>query len=77
MKRSEANKQTEAQLQAWAMRNHDPGALTCVPVVMISSLCGGRPGITINIANGMKLEDVMKVLTVASEQVRKQMEAAN
>ena len=73
MKKSEANKASAAQLNLWAERNRQPGTLPCVPVILINSLTGAKSGLVINIAHGMSLENTIKLLKVATDQVSKQM----
>lgn len=73
MKKSEANKASKIQLANWWDRNRDPGTMPCVPVILINSLAGDKTGIVINLANGMSLENTLKLLRVAQEQVEKQM----
>lgn len=75
MRKSESNKISETQLAIWIQRNRDPGTLPCVPVVLINSLAGDKPGIVLNLAKEMPLSAAHKFLTVAAEQVKKQMEA--
>lgn len=69
MKKAEAAKIATAQLAEWQDRNRQPGVLPCIPIIMISSLCGEKPGITINLNNRMPLKDVAQILKAASEQV--------
>jgi hypothetical protein len=69
MKRAEATKIANAQIAEWQERNREPGVLPCIPIIMISSLCGEKPGITINLNNKMPLKDVATILKAASEQV--------
>jgi hypothetical protein len=69
MKKSEANRIAEAQIKEWQERNREPGVLPSIPIIMISSLCGERPGITINLNNKMPLADVVQILKATSEQV--------
>lgn len=69
MKKAEAQRIATAQLKEWQDRNREPGVLPCIPIIMISSLCGDRPGITINLCKGMPLDDVVKILKAAQEQV--------
>ena len=74
MTKFESNRATAVQLNLWKQRNRGVGTLPCVPVVLINSLTGEKPGIVLNIAHGMSLENTIKVLTVACDQVKKQME---
>lgn len=69
MKKSEANKIAEAQLAEWSERNRDPGVLPCIPVILINSLCGDKPGISMNIVKQIPLTDIAKILKAAVEQV--------
>jgi hypothetical protein len=69
MTKSAARKISDAQIAEWQERNREPGVLPCIPIIMISSLCGARPGITINLNNRMPLKDVALILKAASEQV--------
>jgi len=69
MKKAEANQIATAQIKEWLTRNREPGVLPCVPIIMISSLTGEKPGITINLNNKMPLKDVATILKAASEQV--------
>lgn len=74
VKKSESVKASDAQLKIWRERNTEPGTLPCIPVIMINSLTGTQSGIVINIAKGMSLDNTLKLLKVAAEQVQKQME---
>lgn len=69
MTKSEARKITKAQLDEWQERNREPGVLPCIPIILISSLTGDKPGITLNLNNRMPLKDVAQILKAASEQV--------
>lgn len=69
LRKSEVQKITEAQLAEWQDRNRQPGVLPCIPIILISSLCGDKPGITINLNSRMALKDVAQILKAASEQV--------
>lgn len=69
MKRTEANALTEAQIAEWLERNREPGVLPCVPIIMISTLCGSKPGINVNLNKNMPLKDVAQILKAASNQV--------
>jgi len=69
MKKSVANRLATEQIKEWLTRNREPGVLPCIPIIMISSLTGARPGITINLNNKMPLKDVATILKAASEQV--------
>lgn len=71
MKKSEANRIAAAQLKEWMERNRDPGALPSIPVILISSLYGGKPGISINLCKNMPLTDVATILKAAYDQVDK------
>lgn len=75
VRKSEANRISETQLAIWIERNRDPGTLPCVPVVLINTLAGDKPGIVLNLAKDMPLSAAHRFLTVAAEQVQKQMEA--
>lgn len=74
MKRSEANSLTNAQIAEWLERNREPGVLPCIPIIMISTLCGSKPGITVNLNKNMPLKDVASILKAASEQVEAAMQ---
>jgi len=74
MRKSEANLIAAAQLVEWTERNRFPGTLPCVPVILINSLCGKQSGIVMNLAKGMSLNDTLKLLKVATEQVEKQIQ---
>lgn len=74
MRKSEANKISDAQLNIWADSNRDPGTMPCIPVILINTLAGDKPGIVLNLAKGMSMEIALKFLMAATEQVQKQME---
>lgn len=69
MNRSQANKIAKAQVDEWLERNREPGVLPSIPVILISSLCGNKPGITLNLNNRMPLTDVVMILKAAAKQV--------
>lgn len=69
VKKSEANKISEATLAEWKERNKDPGVLPAIPVIMISSLCGDKPGISLNMVKQIPLSDIALILKAAHEQV--------
>ena len=74
MTKFESNRASAIQLNLWKDRNRKPDTLPCVPVILINSLTGEKTGLAINIAHGMSLENTLKLLKVATEQVSKQME---
>lgn len=67
--RSEANKVTDSTLAEWKERNRDPGVLPCIPVILINSLCGDKPGISLNMVNQIPLSDIALILKAAHERV--------
>lgn len=69
MKRSEIKRLTNAQLKEWADKNSSPGALPCVPIILINSLAGDKPGITMNMTTQIALPDIAKFLRAAADQV--------
>ncbi len=69
LRKSEVNKLADAQISEWQQRNREPGVLPCIPIIMISSLTGEKPGITLNLCKRMALKDVAQILKAASEQV--------
>ena len=69
MRRSEAKKITNAQLQQWAEKNAEPGALPCIPIILINSLTGDKPGITMNMTPHIALPDIAQFLMAALAQV--------
>lgn len=69
MKKSEANKIAHATLAEWAERNKDPGVLPAIPVILINSLCGDKPGISLNLVKQIPLADIALILRAALEQV--------
>lgn len=77
MRKSEANRASKAQLDLWLERNKEPGTLPCVPVILINSLTGEKTGIVLNIAHGMSIENTLKLLKVAVEQVENQMKVVH
>ncbi len=74
MKRAEANKITKAQFKQWADKNSDPGALPCIPIILINSLTGDKPGITMNITPHIALPDIAQFLRAAVCQVEAKIE---
>jgi len=50
-------------------RNSSPGALPCIPIILINSLCGDKPGITINMVKQIALPDIRDILKSAITQV--------
>lgn len=75
MKRAEVNALADAQIAEWRERNREPGVLPCIPIIMINTLAGEKPGITVNLNKNMPLADVAQILKAASEQVEKAMES--
>lgn len=73
VKRAEVNALADAQIAEWQNRNREPGVLPCIPIIMISTLAGDKPGITVNLNKNMPLKDVALILKAASEQVEKAM----
>ena len=73
MTKQEVNKLAATQLTAWKNRNRDAGVLPAMPVILISSLTGDKPGITLNFAHGIKLDVAHKLLTSAAEIVKKKL----
>lgn len=73
LKKADANQLAKAQIDEWLRRNREPGVLPCVPIIMISTLTGDKPGITVNLNSKMPLSDVAQILKAASEQVEKAM----
>lgn len=71
MTKSQAGKIAEAQVAAWLERNRDPSVLPSIPIILISSLTGEKPGITMNLNINMPLADVVIILKAAVEQVEK------
>ena len=69
MRRAEAKKITNAQLQQWAEKNAEPGALPCIPIILINSLTGDKPGITMNMTPHIALLDIAQFLMAALAQV--------
>lgn len=69
MKKSESNQIAKRQVEEWLDRNRDPGVLASIPVIMISSLTGDKPGITLNLNGKMPLTDVVTILKAATTQV--------
>lgn len=69
MKRSEIKRLANAQLKEWADKNSSPGALPCVPIILINSLAGDKPGITMNMTTQIALPDIAKFLRAAADQV--------
>lgn len=69
IRKSDANRIAEAQIAAWLERNREPGVLPSIPVILISSLTGDKPGITMNLNINMPLTDVVTILKAAAEQV--------
>jgi len=73
MKRAEIKRITNAQLKEWAEKNSFPGALPCIPIILINSLTGDKPGITMNMTPHIALPDIAKFLRAAVEQVEAKM----
>jgi len=73
MKRAEAKKITNTQLKQWADKNAEPGALPCIPVILINSLTGDKPGITMNMTPHIALPDIAQFLRAAVCQVEAKM----
>jgi len=69
MKRAEVKKITNAQLKQWADKNAEPGALPCIPIILINSLTGDKPGITMNMTPHIALPDIAQFLMAALAQV--------
>jgi len=69
MRKSEANKYTDAQIAQWTERNREPGVLPCIPVILINQLCGEKQGITMNFNPHLPLEDMAAILKSAADQV--------
>ena len=69
MKRSEINKLSRAQVNEWLRRNSEPGVLPAVPVIMISTLAGEHPGITMNFVKNMDINTIAAILQAALNQV--------
>lgn len=69
MKKSEANQIAKRQVEEWLERNRDPGVLPSIPVILISSLYGEKPGIALNLNRQMPLTDVVTILKAATAQV--------
>jgi hypothetical protein len=73
MTKAECNKLAATQLTAWKNSNREPGVLPAIPVILISSLTGDKPGITLNFVKGMKMDAAHKVLVKAAEIAQKRM----
>lgn len=69
MKKAEANQIAKRQVEEWLERNRDPGVLPSIPVILISSLYGEKPGIALNLNRQMPLTDVVTILKAATAQV--------
>lgn len=69
IRKADANRIAEAQIAAWLERNRDPVVLPSIPVILISSLTGDKPGITLNLSVNMPLADVVAILKAAAQQV--------
>ena len=68
MKRSEVNEHTKVQLKKWMEDNKGPGVLPCIPIILINSLTGDKPGISMNLAR-IPLPDIVNILKAATTQV--------
>lgn len=69
MTKKESVKLTKKVLHQWMERNADSGVLPCIPVLLINSLCGDKPGITMNITQNIALEHIASILQSALAQV--------
>ena len=69
MTKNEAKKITKEQFRQWMDKNSDAGSLPCIPIILINSLTGDKPGITMNMTPHIALPDIAQFLKAAVCQV--------
>lgn len=70
---TKATEITKTRLALWRTRNRDEG-VACTPVVLVSAMGGDKSGLVLNLVTEVPLGHILKVLEIATEQVRKKIE---
>jgi len=59
---------SKQRLQQWRQRNAESGEIT-TPIMLVNVIHGEKSGLVLNISQDSPLEDVLKLLQIAAQQV--------